>query len=134
MKIEHIAIWANDLEKLKKFYIEYFGATANEKYVNETTSFSSYFLSFGPGTRIEIMHRPDIPDNANDTAIKQHKGIIHIAFEVDTMAEVDAKAKLLAENGYPILKGPRKTGDNYYEIEVLDPEGNRLEITTPYIS
>jgi lactoylglutathione lyase len=44
--------------------------------------------------------------------------------------EVDAKAMELKENGYSILSGPRKTGDGYYEFETLDPDNNRLEVTT----
>lgn len=133
MNLEHVAIWANDLEVLKDYYIEYFGATANSKYENQKNSFSSYFLTFASGARLEIMNRPDIPDNANDTVSKQHKGIIHLAFGVDSMSEVDRMTKVLSENGFPILNGPRKTGDGYYEIETIDPEGNRIEITTLFI-
>ena len=75
------------------------------------------------------MAMPNIPDNLNDTVIKQHKGIIHLAFGVDTMQEVEEKAKQLNNDGFIILSGPRKTGDGYYEFETLDPDGNRLEVT-----
>lgn len=132
MKLEHVAIWAEDLERLKDYYIKYFGASSNAKYENHSNSFSSYFLTFASGARLEIMHRPDIPDNLNDTVSRQHKGIIHIAFEVEKMSDVDAMTDKLIKDGLPILKGPRKTGDGYYEIETTDPEGNRLEITTLY--
>lgn len=133
MKLEHVAIWAGDLNLLKNYYIKYFGATPNSKYENQSNSFSSYFLSFSSGARLEIMHRPDVPDNLNDSIIKQYKGIIHLAFEVEKMSDVDAMANLLIKDGFPILKGPRKTGDGYYEVETIDPEGNRLEITSLYI-
>ena len=46
MRIEHIAIWANDLESVKEFYCTYFEMTSSEKYVNKKKNFSSYFLSF----------------------------------------------------------------------------------------
>jgi lactoylglutathione lyase len=78
------------------------------------------------------MSRPDIPDNLNDTVTKQHKGIIHLAFGVSTIEEVEAKATELKRDGYKILSGPRKTGDGYYEFETLDPDNNRLEVTTKY--
>jgi lactoylglutathione lyase len=130
--IEHVAIWTNDLEGLKRYYVRYFGAMANNKYRNETNNFESYFLSFASGARLELMSRPDIPDNLNDTVTKQHKGIIHLAFGVSTIEEVDAKATELQKDGYKILKGPRKTGDGYYEFETLDPDNNRLEVTTKY--
>jgi len=127
--LEHVAIWTNDIEKLKKYYTKYFQATSNDKYINHKKQFQSYFLSFQSGARLEIMSMPDIPANQNDRIEKQHEGIIHLAFGVNTLAEVDAKAKELQNDGYRILSGPRKTGDGYYEFETLDPDNNRLEVT-----
>ncbi|MDR3058744.1 MAG: VOC family protein [Prevotella sp.] len=128
MKLHHAAIWVTDLEKEKEYYLKYFGATANNLYENKTTGFRSYFLSFDSGGQLEIMHRIDIPENENDVVGKQHKGLIHLAFVVETREEVDAKAKELQNAGYQVLRGPRQTGDGYYEFETLDPEGNRLEV------
>lgn len=133
MILEHAAIWANDLEKLKDYYVKYFKAEANDKYFNPNKNFQSYFLSFESGARLELMSMPGIPANINDTIQKQHLGIIHLAFGVDTMKEVDEKAKQLESDGYKILSGPRKTGDGYYEFETLDPDNNRLEVTTKYV-
>jgi lactoylglutathione lyase len=130
MTLEHVAIWTDNLEGLKTYYSTYFGGVANEKYTNEKKQFQSYFLTFKSGARLEIMTRPDIPDNANDSIGKQYKGIIHLAFGVNTMQEVDDKAKELTNHGFPILSGPRTTGDGYYEFETLDPDNNRIEVTT----
>ena len=130
MNIEHIAIWTRQLERLKDYYIAYFGAEANSLYRNKTKGFSSYFLSFESGARLELMNMPDIPENKNDVVGKQHLGLIHMAFGLDSMAAVDRKAEELRQAGYPILSGPRKTGDGYYEFETLDPDNNRLEIST----
>lgn len=55
MKIEHIAAWCNDLEKTKEFFVKFFEARSNEKYVNKI-GFESYFLSFDSGARLELMH------------------------------------------------------------------------------
>jgi lactoylglutathione lyase len=134
MTLEHVAIWTADLERLKIYYQQYFGGVANIKYVNEQKAFCSYFLTFNSGARLELMQRPDIPANLNDTRDKQHLGIIHLAFGVETMAEVEQKALELKAAGFPILSGPRKTGDGYYEFETLDPDNNRLEVTTLYES
>ena len=130
MTLEHVAIWTDNLEKLKEYYINYFGAISNEKYTNEKKQFQSYFLTFKSGARLELMTMPNIPSNLNETIVKQHKGIIHMAFGVDSKEEVDAKAIELKSNGYQILSGPRITGDGYYEFETLDPDNNRLEVTT----
>jgi lactoylglutathione lyase len=130
MNIAHIAIWTHDLERLKDFYCRFLGGMAGLKYYNSKTLFTSYFISFEDGCRLEIMHKPGIPGNKNDVIEAQHTGLIHIAFEVRSRKIVDAKVIELQENGFPILKGPRVTGDGYYEFETLDPDGNRIEITT----
>ena len=130
MTLEHVAIWTNDLERLKNYYARYFGGVPNEKYTNEKTQFQSYFLTFKSGARLEIMTRPGIPANTNDTIVEQHLGIIHLAFGVDDIQEVEAKATELQGDGFKILRGPRRTGDGYFEFETLDPDNNRLEVTT----
>ena len=129
MILEHVAIWTTQLEALKNYYIKYFDARPNNKYTNHQKKFQSYFLSFKSGARLELMTMPGIPANQNDTLQKQHTGIIHLAFGVNTMDEVNAKAKELETDGFLILSGPRKTGDGYYEFETLDPDNNRIEVT-----
>ena len=95
MILEHAAIWSKDIEKLKIYYCKYFDATSNEIYHNASKNFKSYFLRFETGTRLEIMQKPAIPGNLNDTIVSQHSGIIHLAFGVNTMREVNDKAKEL---------------------------------------
>jgi lactoylglutathione lyase len=118
------------LEELRNYYTCYFGGISNEKYTNEKKHFQSYFLTFESGARLEIMTKTGIPANLNDTVTNQHLGIIHLAFGVENMKEVDEKAKELEAEGYKILSGPRKTGDGCYEFETLDPDLNRIEVTT----
>lgn len=130
MTLDHIAIWTHNLEKLKDYYIRFFGACVNIKYINNATGFESYFLSFSSGSRIEIMQLPGIPGNLNDAVNKQFRGIIHLAFGVKTMEEVIAKSEELDKAGFRILRGPRQTGDGYFEFETLDPDDNRIEVTT----
>ena len=120
MILEHVAIWVHDLEGMKDYYSKYFNGRANTKYHNSKTGFESYFLTFESGARLELMKRPVLADNLNDPVNKQHFGIIHVAFGVETAAEVDRKARQLQDNGFKILRGPRKTGDGYYEFETLD--------------
>jgi len=133
MTLEHVAIWTANLENLKEYYTKYFNGHSNDKYKNEKTGFQSYFLTFESGARLELMSRPDIPPNGNDTINNQHLGIIHLAFGVATIEEVNAKANQLENDGFKILSGPRKTGDGYYEFETIDPDYNRLEVTTKIV-
>jgi len=133
MFLDHVAIWTNQLEALKDFYVKYFDASPNRKYSNPDTGFESYFLSFDSGSRLEIMTKPGIPENLNDPIEKQHLGIIHLDFGVETMAQVDEKCKELANDGFRIIRGPRKTGDGYYEFETHDPDYNRIEVSSMFI-
>lgn len=128
MKIEHVAIWTKNLEVMRTFYTIYFSARCNAKYVNEKKGFSSYFLSFEGGSRIELMQMNAIPESKDDSYL-QAIGLTHIAFSLDTDEQVDIMTKRFEIDGYEVLDGPRRTGDGYYESVILDPEGNRLEIT-----
>ncbi len=126
MHIEHIAMYVNDLEATRDFFIKYFNATSNSGYHNKTTDFRSYFLSFDGGARLEIMNRPSMEDGAKDLS---RTGYIHIAFSLGSREEVDELTTKLKEDGYEVLSGPRVTGDGYYESCIVGIEGNQIEIT-----
>lgn len=128
MKIEHIAIWVKDLEKMKNFYEKYFKASANEIYHNNKKSFHSYFLTFEGGSRLELMHKPLISDHEIPSAT-EHLGITHMAISTGSKEGVQALTEDIRDAGYTIIGEPRTTGDGYYESVILDPENNRIEIT-----
>jgi len=127
-RIEHIALWTAQLEELKAFYETYFAATANAKHVNPAHGFESYFLTFTGGTRLELMRMPGVRDLPRD-ADAQYMGYAHIAISVGSVERVDALTERLRAAGYRIAGEPRRTSDGYYESVVLDPDGNRVEIT-----
>lgn len=126
MKIEHIAMYVNDLEKAKDFFVTYFSAAANDGYHNTRTDFRSYFLTFGDGSRLEIMTKPDLADSGD---FLNRFGYAHIAFSVGSREAVDSLTARLKSEGYPVISGPRTTGDGYYESCILGFEGNQIEIT-----
>ena len=127
MKIEHLAIWVEDLEKMRGFYTKYFGMQCSDKYINTQKGFSSYFLSFGSGTRIEIMNRADIllPKDEKGKVL----GLAHFSISVGSKEAVDKLTNLFKSEGVSIIGEPRTTGDGYYESVILDPERNQVEIT-----
>ncbi len=127
MKIEHLAIWVEDLEEMKKFYLKFFELKSNDKYVNNIKQFSSYFLSFASGARIELMRKPDLHKSPH--AAKEKLGFAHFAISVGSKEKVDSLTNLIRENGYTVVGEPRVTGDGYYESVISDPEGNLIEIT-----
>lgn len=128
MHIEHVAIWTKDLEQLKAFYETYFQARTGDKYLNAKKQFESYFLTFSSGARLELMRMPTVAESLN-AARGQCVGYTHLAFSVGSEERVDALTARLRSDGYQVVDGPRRTGDGYYESCVLDPDGNRVEIT-----
>lgn len=126
MRIEHIAMYVNDLDAARDFFVKYFGANSNDGYHNKTTDFRSYFLTFDDGARLELMTRPNMVDD--DKAL-QRTGYIHIAFSVGSKEKVDELTARLKQDGYQVISGPRTTGDGYYESCVVGIEGNQIEIT-----
>ena len=126
MKIEHIAMYVNDLEKAKNFFEKYFNAKSNSGYHNQKTDFRSYFLTFDDGARLEIMNRPKMND---ETKAINRTGFIHIAFSVGSPEAVDKLTDKLRKDGYEVISGPRITGDGYYESCIIAIEGNQIELT-----
>jgi lactoylglutathione lyase len=133
MTLDHVAIWTTRLEQMKDYYVKYFDGQTNEKYTNKEKLFESYFVTFDSGARLELMKMPGIPENLNVPFEKQHQGIIHLAFGMETMEKVSEKSIELARDGFKIIRGPRKTGDGYYEFETLDPDNNRIEVSTRFM-
>ena len=126
-RLEPAAVWTRDLERLRAFYETHFGGQAGAKYVNAQKQFEAYFLSFAGGARLELMRRPGLAEGmpAGQPAV----GLAHLAFAVGGPEAVDALTDRLRAAGFQIVDGPRRTGDGYYESVVLDPDGNRVEIT-----
>lgn len=128
MRIEHLALWVADLEKMKNFYEKYFQGISGALYHNPEKNFKSYFLSFDKGCRLELMFNPNVPASLNDKG-DQYRGLIHFAISVGNREAVDEITKKLQADGYKIVGTPRTTGDGYYESVILDPEDNTIEIT-----
>jgi lactoylglutathione lyase len=128
MKLDHVALWASDIEGMRTFYEKYFNARSSPKYHNERKHFTSYFLTFPGGGRLELMHRPDIKRIPDSSASHEFLGYAHLGVELGSRAAVDALTTRLQGDGFSLLDGPRVTGDGYYESMVADPEGNRVVI------
>lgn len=158
MKIEHVAIWVKDIDKICEFYRKYFGGVVHPIYHNPAKQFTSRFVTFESGARLEVMHRPDIDANVGTVTSLQsythrsanekmraffrfltsavfhvehseHLGFAHLSFSVGSKEEVDRLTRQMSDDGIQVIGEPRTTGDGYYESVVLDPEGNRIEIT-----
>ena len=125
MRIEHIAIWVKDLERIRRFYEEYFGVTSSELYHNQKTGFKSYFLRFDDGARIEIMSKSDINREVQENTF----GYAHVSISLGSKEKVNEQTEKFRKDGYKIISEPRTTGDGYYESVISDPENNFIELT-----
>ncbi len=124
-RVEHVAIWVQDLEMMRAFYAQAFAGTCTALYENPSTGFRSYFVSLDEGARLELMH---LPDMAAQTPYP-HIGLAHLALALGSRDAVDTMVVTLLNKGASIASMPRVTGDGYYEAVILDPEGNRVELT-----
>ena len=127
MKLNHVAIWAVDIELMRTFYEKYFDAQAGALYRSRTRDgFSSYFLTFpGAGGRLELMSMPELAAARDELSA----GYAHVALAVGSRAAVDALVQRLQADGIRVVGMPRQTGDGYYEAVIEDPDGNEVEIT-----
>jgi lactoylglutathione lyase len=128
VRIEHIALWTTDIERCKAFYMSYFGASAGPHYRNAAKGFESCFLDLDGGARIELMASSTL-EPLRIAPGAQRMGLTHVALSLGSPARVDELTQRLRDDGYDVLDGPRRTGDGCYESVVLDPDGNRLELT-----
>ncbi|MBB6215242.1 lactoylglutathione lyase [Anaerosolibacter carboniphilus] len=128
MRIEHIAIWTLDIERLRSFYEKYFDCRAGEKYINPIKNFESYFLAFDGGARMEIMRMPLVQSRAADLG-GTFVGIAHFAVSVGSRQAVISLTERLRRDGFSVVGEPRTTGDGYFESVIKDPDGNLIEIT-----
>ena len=127
MHIDHVAIWTRNIERLRAFFVSYFGATAGPRYVNPAKQFVSYSLTFESGARLELMSAPSM-DACPRRVHASEAGYAHLAISVGSRERVDELTASLRAAGIPVVDGPRQTGDGYYESAIFDPDGNRIEI------
>lgn len=127
-RIDHVALWVEDIDSTCAFYARYFGAAIGARYENPAKGFASRFLAFASGARIEVMSNRSVAP-VRHAAGAQHMGLTHIAISLGSEAAVDRLTATLRDDGHTVVDGPRRTGDGYYESVVLDPEGTRLELT-----
>ena len=127
MRIDHVALYCLDLEWMKDFFIRHFNGIPNDMYHNPNTGLKTYILSFEDSdTRLELMTRPEVKIEEENI---YRQGFIHLSFSVGSKEKVDNLTKVLNDDGYQVLSGPRTTGDGYYESCIVGPEKLLIEIT-----
>ena len=126
MKIEHAAVYVNNLEGARDFFEHCLEGRAGTLYHNPVTGFTSCFISFSEGARLELMRKPGVVTQERSA---ERTGFIHLAFSLGCREKVDALTARLKHDGCEIISGPRTTGDGYCESCVAGFEGNLIELT-----
>ncbi|MCX8254566.1 Bleomycin resistance protein [Beijerinckiaceae bacterium RH AL1] len=122
MKLDHLAVWTRDIDRLAAFWQETFGAEVGAVYESRNqVGFRSRFVTLPGGLRLELMSSPlhAAPEPPDRT------GLAHMALSLGGEAAVDAAAARLAAH---LVAKPRRTGDGYYEAIIRDPDGNLVEL------
>ncbi len=67
MKIAHFALWTQQLDVQARFWVDFFAASINEKYLSQTNpGFASYFVTIDDEVVIELMSKPGLQQASAD--------------------------------------------------------------------
>jgi glyoxylase I family protein len=129
--IAHVRLTVTDIERSRQFYESVFGwpvlleipENADEATKNQLSFlFGGVIYDLG-GTLIGL--RPVATDRFDENRV----GLDHIAFRLDSKAELDAAAEHLEEVG--VSHEPIKDIGPSYILEFRDPDNIALELTAP---
>lgn len=123
MKLSHIGIEADDIERLRYWYMRYFAMSSSELYSDPARGLKCYFLrsSDPSASALEIIHHSGKQAGQPTTA--------HLAVSTGSRQGVDFLIELLRTDGNTVVLEPFEAVNGCYMGVVLDPEGNRVEIT-----
>jgi len=121
-KVHHVAIICSDYEVSKHFYTQKLGLPViHEMYREERRSYK-LDLQVGDHTQIELFSFPDPPERVQ---YPEARGLRHLAFEVEDVAEAAEELKRQDIAVEPIRIDP-VTGKKYTFFQ--DPDGLPLEL------
>ena len=134
--LNHVAWATRDVEAVAEFYTKIMGmklaTTVMDDKIPSTGEEFPYFHIFfrmRDGSTIAFFEAPGLPERP-PVAHPAYELFDHIALQVDDANEVDRWHQWLVSNGIDVV-GPTNHGGLIYSIYFHDPDGLRLEITTP---
>ena len=108
MRIHHIAVYVRDMAVVSEFIEKYFEANRIDLYNNPTTGFSSRFIHFQDGARLELMHRPDVQ--------KPHDSLLYGCYGRATMLALENRQQAADVNREEACPSYRIVGHTYLSI------------------
>jgi catechol-2,3-dioxygenase len=120
-RLNHAVLYVRDLEQTKAFYTEALGF----RIVNEIPRMGAFFQAPG-STNDHDLGTFAIGDEAGpSTAGRSTVGLYHLAWEVDTLSELQRLAGVLSERGALVGASDHGTTKSLY---AHDPDGNEFEV------
>jgi len=129
MKLDHIAIWTNQLEVLKDFYERFFDGKAGELYEDATANIVCCYVYFPEGSKLELLQAPQLRERHYPKKDRV-QGYTHLAFDVGSKEKVDTITAEIEKAGYEIEAPARMITKWFYESAIFDPDGNIVEINS----
>jgi methylmalonyl-CoA/ethylmalonyl-CoA epimerase len=109
LKIEHIGIAVQDLEKAESLYARLLGVQSYKREEVESEKVVTSFFQTGPN-KIELLAPTEESGPIHTFLKKKGEGIHHIAFAVD---DIHAEMERLKAEGFQLLQeNPKKGADN----------------------
>lgn len=127
IKLNHIAIWCQDIIRMKLFYEYLFCVSKVKKYENKKIGYVSYILTLSDKTEIQLMSMDSIQVPMEDVYTPSI-GLAYLAFSVGSGEKVKELTNKLVSDGYELLLDAPPRDDGIPESIILDPEGNQLKI------
>lgn len=124
MQIDHVGLEVRDVYTLELFYRTVLGFRRRYRYVSANQPGLRTVVLERDAVRLELLERP------RDEAFGARRGALgHLSLAVP---DVDAEHARLGALGLAadVLRAPRTTGDGLRELELRDPEGNVIELST----
>jgi catechol-2,3-dioxygenase len=120
-RLNHAVLYVRDLERTRAFYTE----ILDFRVVNEIPGMGLFFQAPG-STNDHDLGTFAIGDRAGPSqAGKTTVGLYHLAWEIDTLAELERMADVLSQHGALVGASDHSTTKSLYGH---DPDGNEFEI------
>ena len=118
-KLLHTRMRVNDLERTVKFYETALELKVARRSVSPRGAQTVFLATPNSDEEIEICQLPNSP------SVQVQPDLVHLAFEVENLAEFTAK---LEKKGYQLSDGPTTTRSGWIIAFIDAPEGYEIEL------
>ena len=124
LKVDCITLQTLYPDKMKDFYVKYFGAEANRNTMATDCPDPMYTLSFQGGFKIKLAPAGQSQSGfAARTSPCPHNPVC-LAFRLGSRKRVNTLTSQLILEGHEIISEPQLSAPAHYSSCIFDPEGN----------